>query len=288
MRLALLAWLAVWILVSSGPARAQIVSVTLQPPSRDFGLFVGDMLTSTAVITVLPGTVLNRESLPPAGPVSPIADVRRVELDGTATHIEMRVTYQEFFAPDQVLAAEIPGYSVVFSAQGKRMVAAVPGFRFTASPFRHDLQPTLDPVAMRPDHPVRTEAAPGATWAIAAGMLLMAAGAMALSWPWATLRRPGPFQAAASHYARHKAGYPGRDVFVALHRAFDITVGRHVFAEDIDDFLAVRPHFLPLRDRIEKFFAASQDMFFGNADCTIDSAEWVALCHGLARAERRG
>jgi mxaA protein len=276
------------LLLCNGAASAQVLSVELHGPAPDFGRFVGDLLTSTATVTVAPGTQLDRDSLPPPGPVSPIADLRGVTLGGTATRLEIRVTYQEFFAPGEVSGADIPGYSLVFSARGQRVTAAVPGFSFTASPFRHDLQPTLDPASMRPDHPPPSPSAPGAKRAIAGGLSLMAAGLLALIGLWAAARRRGPFAAAAAQHTRAAAGDAGRALFLALHRAFDATAGRHVFAGDIDDFVAQHPQFLPLRDRIAAFFAASQSVFFAEDSGADDASQWVALSRSLARAERRG
>ena len=77
-------------LASSGASRAQTLTVTLGKPARDFGVFVGDLLTSTAFIDIPPGAVLDPRSLPQDGPVSPIVDIRRVSVGGTPARLEIR------------------------------------------------------------------------------------------------------------------------------------------------------------------------------------------------------
>ena len=286
------AWLAPLLACcGGGPAAAQILSVHTQQPARDFGVFVGDLLTSTAIIQVAPGTMLDARSLPPDGPVSPIADVRGVTVGGTRTRIEIHVTYQNFFSPEQVLGAEIPGYAVAFSAAGKRLLATVPGFRFTASTFRHDLQPTVDPAALRPDHPPVPASAPGAGKTLAAGLVAMCGGLLALAWPRAFASRRAPFHVASrqlASLARLPGEDAGRTAMLALHRAFDATAGHRVFADDLDEFVSRHQRFAPLRHRAGGFFEASRAVFFGSATTAPDAAAWLELVNDLARAERLG
>ena len=284
------AWLAA-ALVWGGPAAGQIVSVTLQPPARDFGVFVGDLLTSTAIVQVLPGTTLDPRSLPQEGPVSPIVDVRHVAVGGSPQRIEVRVTYQSFYTPEQVSGAEVPGYALAFSAGGQRLQARVPGFGFTASVFRHDLQPALDPAVLRPDHAPVQARAPGAAWELAAGLVAMACGLLALTWPLGFAGGHAPFRKAAKEMARlgrKPGGDAGREAMLVLHRAFDTTAGRRVFADDLDDFVSRHQHFLPIRERIAAFFDTSRAVFFGTAAEAPDVAACRRLCHDLSRAERLG
>ena len=75
---------------------------------------------------------------------------------------------------------------------------------------------------------------------------------------------------------------------LVLHRAFDATAGRRMFADDLDEFLARHPQFGPLRARIGAFFAESRTAFFGPAAELPDAASCRSLCNDLARAERAG
>ncbi len=272
--------------ISGSPAAAQ-VSVTLQPPARDFGYFPGDLLTGTAVIVLGPDTILDARSLPPAGPVSGSMDVRRVEVSRAADgrRVEVRVTYQTFFSPEQVLRADIPGYALAFAQAGHRLTAAVPGFSVAVSPFRHDLQPVLDPAALRPDHAALSADTGTALRDLLAGAALAALAGLILLVPGFDRRR-GPFARAARQLARLPPDGAAPDGLLVLHRAFDATAGRRLFADDLDVFLDGHPRFAPLRTEIAGFFAASRDAFFG-AGAAPDRPWLVRLGGELVRAERR-
>jgi mxaA protein len=75
---------------------------------------------------------------------------------------------------------------------------------------------------------------------------------------------------------------------LVLHRAFDATAGRRVFADDLDAFISRHQHFLPLRNRIAAFFEMSRAVFFGVGVQAPDVASWMGLCRDLARAEQSG
>ncbi len=204
----------------------------------------------------------------------------------------IQVTYQEFFAPGQVMRAELPGYTLTFSAKDMRFSAAVPGFGFVASPFRDDLQPTLDPAQMRPDHAALQAEAPGAVRLMLGGLVLIVIGLALFIRAFPLASRRQPFAAVAARFARASrrantsASETERDILLAMHRAFDASAGKPVLAEDVDDFLSCHQHFLPLRTRIAWFFACSRDVFFTDSADTLDIARLGALCRDLARAER--
>lgn len=283
MRVVCMLLAALW----AGPVSAQIRSVVLQKPARDFGYFVGDLLSATSVITTGPDTVLDSRSLPPPGPVSASIDIRSADFSTTAIpggqRVEIRVTYQNFFSPEQVLAAGVPGYTMAFDQHGKRLSAAVPGFGFAVSPFRHDVQPVIDKAALRPDHPALLVDTTQPERALVAGgaiAILSLALLGALSW---RPRRHGPFAQAAG---RLHAGGASHDSLLTLHRAFDATAGTRLLADDLDSFLATHSHFSPLRTEIEGFFATSRDAFFGGGG-SPNLCGLAPLCRALAQAERR-
>jgi mxaA protein len=70
-----------------------------------------------------------------------------------------------------------------------------------------------------------------------------------------------------------------------LHRALDVAFGRVLIGADLPQFLAARPEFRPLADRLAAFFAASDAAFFGQ-HARPDTAEAQALARDLARIER--
>jgi mxaA protein len=287
--------LAVAALLISLPAAAQIVSVKLQPPERDFGYSVGDVLTSDAVIVVGPGTVLDTNSLPYASPVTPSIDLRRVTVSDAAAaeggrRIAIRTEYQTFETPDEVSRIEVPGYELVFSGAGKRVPVNVPGFGFSVSPFRHDIQAAVDPALIKPDHPV---AFIDMTVPRMRFFAALAAAAASLFWllamqNWLPWRRQGdkPFARAA---ARIRRAGEAPEAWRILHRAFDETAGMRLFSGDIETFLSRHTRFASYRSDIESFFAASHETFFtpGSGTTVVPPRHLENLCRRLAKAERR-
>ena len=280
---------AIWTACSS-PSGAQILSVTLQKPARDFGIFVGDPLTATATIRLGPDTLLDRDSLPVPGPAGASIDVRRVAVsqDRDGSLVTILVTYQSFVAPPQVIEAEVPGYTAAFTRSGVRLAARVPGFTFTASPFRHDLQAAADPALLRPDHPALAARDAAARWlAVAGGTLALLAGLTLLAERgWRGRGGRGPFAEADRQIASARRRGEAAGALLALHRAFDATAGRRVLAADIGDFLAQQQHFAPSRHDVETFFSWSRKAFFDAAGGAPPWPEMVRMARALRRAER--
>ena len=283
-------FLILYVVVS--PARAQVLSVVLHTPSRDFGYFVGDFLVSTAVITVGPDTVLDARSLPSAGPVTSSTDLRRIDVSEASAAdgriVTLRAEYQTFSAPEEVSQVSVPGYQLAFMKGGARLTATVPGFAFAASPFRHDLTPIVDLGVLRPDHGVgvvdvawpRLEIIGGGIVAVLAVLGLVASGG---GLPWR--RRNAPFARAARQI---RAAGAGREALLALHRALDATAGERVLADDLEGFLQRHRRFARLRDELKEFFAVSRESFFGDRDGDLGGRGdgLVRLSRALARAER--
>ena len=291
---------AVAALFIASPAPAAVRKVTLQPPARDFGYFLGDVLTAVAVIDVDPGTVLDRSALPEPGPVSRQIDIRRVLVtessDGQGGVVRVQIDYQSFFGPDAATQTEVPGYRLEFADGHQHFSADVPSWRFMASALRHAVVAVTDAKGMRPDHApmqVRNGTAAlrlggGLAVALAAGCLLLvrrwlvpAVGAHRLPFTSAARRLPALLRAAVPTGGQGAA-------LLALHRAFDATAGYAVLAGDTDRFVAVHPRFAEQRADIACFFLRSQEQFFkSEASLAPITDQWLlAFARRLARAER--
>jgi len=281
-------------LMIGGAAVAQVRSVSRAQPARDFGYFPGDLIISTSVIHLGPDTTLDAGSLPQTGPVSTEIDLRGTTLqeakEAGGRRITLRTEWQSFATPDEVSRIDIPGYQLVFTKDHARFAANIPGFSIAVSPFRHDLQPVLDPEVLRLDHAV-ADIDLSRDWRqfyAATALSFLAALALAASrglrpWP---RRTHAPFADAARRITRDTDG--GRDALLLLHRAFDRAAGERVLAGDLDRFLARHPRFLPLRAEIENFFAESRRTFFDAASPPSSAVKpWARLARALARAERR-
>lgn len=72
----------------------------------------------------------------------------------------------------------------------------------------------------------------------------------------------------------------------SLHRAFDRTAGRVMHAETLPLLFEQAPHLQPLRTRIEEFFVASSERFFGSG-APQAAVSIRPLCEDLRRVERQ-
>lgn len=77
---------------------------------------------------------------------------------------------------------------------------------------------------------------------------------------------------------------------IALHRAFDKSYGRRLFAEDLSTFLSQRQRFSTLKETLQKFFESSRIFFFsGNkqsAESKFSIEDVRKLAADLAREEK--
>ena len=274
---------------------AQVLNVNAMAPSRDFGILLGDILHRRVVVTVAQGTSLDDRTLPPVGPAGPSLDVRDLAISqtsaGNRNTFTIDVTYQTFVAPDQVTRTDAPGFTIGFSDGHQRFTAAVPGFAYAVSPFRHDLQPVIDPDAMRPDHVrARPDLSGLKQWLVGSLTIVIASACLLAADRYRVIAGGGarPFARAANGIAR-RVGHPDAasvqgDVR-ALHRAFDATAGHRVLAGDLGGFFTRNPGFAALRAEIDTFFAASHAIFFTGQ--IPPDLNLKLFARALARAESR-
>ena len=293
------AFLAVFLVAPC--ANAQVRSVTVQPPQRDFGYFVGDVMDAQAVVTVDAGAELEASSLPSTGPVSTWVDLRHIDIKQSTEAGALRITissqYQSFYDPEEAGRTQVPGYILSFKSGGKRFDAQVPGFSYRASPFRHDLNPIIESSALRGDHPFLMVPLGTAKLrlAISLAVALLAAALLAAGRGWLPgfRLRGRPFAHATRQVAklsRQDGEQAHEAALLALHRAFDAASGKRMLADDLDQFLTRHSAFQPLRAEIERFFAASRAIFFGPAAERgreqAKLSELLTFGRRLTRAER--
>lgn len=277
--------------VPTTPAAAQVLGVTLQPPARDFGYFIGDTMTLGARIRLAPGTVLDARSLPAPGAVAAAIDLRRVSAESEADTLVVQADYQTFVAPEEAMQVRLPGYTLAFRNGEKSFQATVPAWSFYTSPFRHERAEVTDPAVLRPDPGVAPlDTAPlrlGCAAALAVAGAAMLVLARLRGWRPRLAGRQPPFaQAFRQIGALRQLGSADRTAaMLALHRAFDATAGHALLAEDVEAFLRAHPIFQPLHNDIESFFRRSRATFFGRQAAA--EMDLLALARRLRRAERR-
>ena len=280
------------------PARAADIDVAVKNP-RAYGHVVGDRLTRGVRFTLPDGYRLERTSLPGQGKLNYWLDLVALAFDAPderGGRVEATFVYQLFYAPLQAGRRELPSFTVRAVGPDDDVIEArVPGFAFTMSPLI-ELQSeaefgSQDNGIMLPDERpgLRDVAAPRRTALIS----VVIAWVAVLAWAWISDRLPGykrgPFALAAARLKRLRRGTEPAtpSALRVLHRAFDATAGRAVFAEDLDGFVAAHPAFADLRDEIDTFFAFSRRFFFVGVESNGDRRHTLTELQRLAEQCRR-
>ena len=297
------AFLAVLLIAAGFESADAEVRGVFMDESRAMGYFLGDTITRTAEIETGPDDEIPSAGLPRPGLLNYWLELRDVDLSserrGDGRVHKLTLTYQTFYAPLDTRRLSIPPSEIPVRTADGTESAKIPAFSFVMSPLREVLPqkfndedgyllPDSEPDKRR-SGAIRT-AALGAAGLAALFLILLARD---LAW-WPFNRRPArPFSRAAREVARvlgteNGEGYRG--ALLALHRAFDSAAGRRVLASDLDRFLATHPEHGPNRTDVERFFAASRTVFFGEAEhdgkTSLPPAELRALAATLARQER--
>ena len=294
------------LLLSIAPASAQLRSLELYAP-RPFGYVIGDAIALSVDIVVDAPFQLDPTSLPRPRALNYWLDLTGVRLgdrgiaDGGHRYT-LDLAYQTFYAPLEPRRLDIPPLPLVATNGEQRVELAVPAWSFLMSPLR-EIVSTAQGAAMvpRPDI-VPSSIATGAALRgllIALGCALLALAVLAWQLGWGPFggRKGRPFAQAVravSHSLPAASRVPPpsayREALLALHRAFDATAGKGVFAEDLPRFFAAHPAYVAVEAEVRRLFAASRRIFFGEdaaaATRELPPAELVALARRLRALER--
>jgi len=223
------------------------------------------------------------------GPLNAAIELRRIDvLENDADKTVLRLEYQNFFAPEQVMQAELPGYDIRL-AHG---VAHVPAWPFHVSPLRVAQRSVEDAAALRGNLPIEPLPVQPALikMLVSAGIAAMTGIVFAGTQGWLPgIARPArPFATAARRIGKLRE----QETEIALREllcAFDTMDGRHVFRADVDNVLMRHARFADLRSEIERFFEMAQHAFFAPPAPLRheDFTGIVKLAKALRRAERR-
>ncbi|MCS0504729.1 nonribosomal peptide synthetase MxaA [Ancylobacter mangrovi] len=292
--------LVVTVLARTGPSAAQEDVVTLYAP-RSFGYVIGDTIALSADIALDPALMLDPASLPQPRAIDYWLDLDEVRLtdhgmrDG-ARRYTLDLVYQTFYAPLQPRRLAIPPLPFAAIGEERRMELAVPAWSFVMSPLREVSGGGGEAMVPRPDiapHPIPTRRE--LSW-VAAGLVLALIGAVPIArqrgwWPFHA-RRDRPFLRAVrtvrGALAQSPPGYAA--ALMALHRAFDATAGRSVFAEDLPAFFENHPRYRAAKGDIDRLFGASRRIFFAadlaGAQSELPVQQLTVLARDLRAIER--
>lgn len=306
-RARILATLVLLVLTVS-PALAQLRAVELYAP-RAFGHVIGDTLTLTAEIALDAPFVLDPASLPPPRALNYWLDLREARLEDQGVRdgvhrYTLDLVYQTFYAPLEPRRLTIPAVAL-FAIEGERRVPVeVPAWSFLMSPLREIVATGPGPaMQLRPDIAPRplptTPLIRGLALALGVALLALILLAWQMGWGPFGRRRSRPFARAARAIPSTLATPAGDPVLTAsryaralqaLHRAFDATDGKGVFAEDLPGFFERHAAFRAAEAEVRRLFEASRRAFFGadpaGAQRELPPEELVALSRRLRAVER--
>lgn len=279
-----LAWLALW--MSLLPATVGLAQSPAAPPvhmlePRNFAHFVGDVVARTAEFDVADGEEFVAASLPQPGQLAYWLELRKVDTAEHRHHGKRRLTltlsYQLFYVPIDTRKVKIPAAKVELKGPGGARLATIPAFTFLISPIREiypEKSGETSATFLKEDGsaerlktaPIRTAALASAVTAALALLLLAHHRAW---WPFHT-RTGRPFTEAQRAVCDHRNSYAA--ALIALHRAFDQSQGERLLASDLDGFLARRPEQAPTRSTTQRFFTASQTLFYAGDAVAAEAA----------------
>lgn len=276
-----LALLALMALTDALAAQHSSPAIVEQP--RAFGYVIGDVITQRVLLTNSRGD-FKPTAMPPVQRVNIWLERRasRIEKTSDGRHW-LVVDYQLINAPPALTTVQLPAWAIVDQAHGERI--EIPSAPISVAPL---ISHASSADQLRPDRePSIIDTAPARArlwlWSIALGVTLAAW----LAWlQWRNWRdsHNQPF-ARALHHLRH-IDETAPEAWQAVHRAFDQTAGRVLQTETLPTLFERAPHLQPQRAEIERFFAQSNERFFG-AGSPGNLLSVRALCRELRRIERR-
>jgi len=298
-----IAWIAVALMpfISAGPVAAQELpdmsvarprpaglppNATVEQP-RSFGHFIGDVLTQR-ILLQLDGQPFISAPLPRAERVNRWLERRTLRVatadDGRRWLI---AEFQIINAPTVLVSTVIPAWELrPASGQIALRMPAWPISIAPLAPLTAFGEGALE--QLRPDR----AAALVATAPIKRKLTLYA-GACAASlglwlawWMWRQWRASSKQPFARATRALRKLDDASPQAWYALHRAFDETAGEALQSATLADLFRRAPHLAPLREAIERFFAQSNERFFGTGR-PADRFPVRKLCAELRRIEKR-
>lgn len=266
----------------SGPPPNSIVE---QP--RAFGHVIGDVLTQR-VLLQLDGQPFAPGPLPRAERVGAWLERRALKIEKADDGRRWLVAeFQIINAPEALTGASIPAWELrPASGQKTLRMAAWPISIAPLTPRTAFGEGAL--AELRPDRTaplIATE--PIERQLTLYGGLCVATLALWLAWwTWRQWRASWSQPFARAKRAMRKLDDSAPEAWLALHRAFDETAGEALQSATLADLFERAPQLMPLRDRIERFFAQSNARFFGSA-LPADALPVRKLCADLRRIEKR-
>lgn len=238
------------------PVAAQVV----QP--RAYGHVLGDVLTQRVRLEQ-GGRALEPAALPAADRVGLWLERRtpKVELDADGARW-LRIDYQLINAPRALTSIALPALTLQTTTGA---TLAVPAWPLSIGPLTSTEATGLP--ALQPDRPVALRPTAGLERQLQLTLIALALvlTAWLLWWGWRQWREAQslPFAHACARLRTLDAADPA--AWLALHEAINRSAGRVVHAASLSRLFDDAPQWRPLKTELERFYAASNARFFGDA-----------------------
>jgi mxaA protein len=281
---------AVALLCASAGAVERVAATIDQP--RGFGYLIGDVMSQRIALRVH-GYPFEPAMLPPLERTGAWLERRAAKIETDANGQRwLSLEYQVINAPPALTVIALPALTLrAHSAAGPLLtVAAWPVSIAPITPQRPvekgdlgDLQPDRAAVPL-PTLRLRQQ-------------LLVSLAAVALVlcawagwWVWRNYRdaRRLPFARAFAELARLDAARVDDEpqAWRYVHQALNQTAGQTVHAGSLEALFERAPYLRPLSERVERFYAQSEQRFFATA-AVSERYALLELCRDLRHAERR-
>jgi mxaA protein len=285
-------------LLLAGQARAEVLEARVDT-ARDYGHVLGDVIHGTLDIPDVAGHEFDADSLPKPGALNRWLELRRVWLEprgGQPPRIHLE--YQVFYVPLTVKTLTIPAMTLQRKTPDSgRQPIEVRSWPITVAPIHGPAVMAEGGMRlMQPDAPPVLPDSRGLVTGVALSLALALVSLAYLGHVNGYLsigRRGRHFRAACKGVRalmrQNRSQETLRAGFLLMHRAFERTLGKPLFAEDLPRFYQQHPDYQALRADIEAWFEASYRQFFGAdaspEDFTLERLH--ALCCACLRLERQ-
>ncbi|PKD40952.1 nonribosomal peptide synthetase MxaA [Methylomonas sp. Kb3] len=265
-------WVCVTLLAAcSGTSNQALRDFQLQTP-RPFGYVIGDTILQRIVLETRAGMLLERNSLPAPGRLNRWLQLNAVTVQETAGNdgkrYQIDLQYQQFYAPLEVKALSIPGFTLRFQQHGQTLEQPVAAWTFTTAPLR-ELVVRQDEHGeyMRPDQAPSLLDDAAIVRRLCVSLTVALGIALRLAWLYGYL--PGLPKRSVFKRAQRQLQNLGLQqlpqALAAVHTAFNGLHGKPVFLHKLAEFYQGHPEYRSIADELTWFFDYSNRYFFGDA-----------------------
>jgi mxaA protein len=286
-------------LPASVSAATAIQSIDIRMP-RPFGYVIGDVIEQEVDLVLnKPYRLAAGDSFSAPGRLTQWLEFYPPRIDhretATANSYSIVLSYQIVNITPGVDELATPEQKLRFTDDQGMLSALIPAWRFRVAMLSAPGSPAGD---LRPDRlpPVLTPHIDYLFWIAAPGLLIALAGLLVIYAYLPFLKRHnGPFHRACRRLRTLKA-HPWdaehyRQALRTVHEAFNQTLDKTVFVDELDDFFARQPRFAVLRQPIEQYFRHSRSIFFNDHPAAAPSQPYslpalLSLCRECRDIER--